>query len=280
MSRDRMRLVGMMVVGAVLLAAPVAAQSGSPPTSHDPADPLLETLLQVGQLPSSLQAGTIDEPPAFDIVQAAFDANAGLRAFSRTWTGTRGPVLSVTDFRMLFPSAAQASAYLDAAEPVLSEQVASGLAPVMFEDPIGEDARHFFGVAEVDGRTLLLHDYLFRVGPIAAKVFVVGVDMREDTASNLAGAARARMALIESARDPLHHAGAGRIGEPGRLGRSAADPHSGGIPRFLRTGRVAHGYRHRHRVRPWRCGCVATRCSTTSRHAMRCSTTRCLRSSH
>jgi hypothetical protein len=190
-------VAGVLLLASVLLvaSAPALADQGSAPP-----DGLVSSLLQVVDVPEYLEPTGVTEPPLIggapaNIDDAAYRANGGLRALSQLWQAPPpGPVIALFDFRMQFPTAGAAADYLTAAEPILSEATASGLSPVMFEDPIGEDYRHYFGQGDADGQTVDLHNFLFRVGPVAAKVFIAGIGVTGDEARAIGAAAAARMA--------------------------------------------------------------------------------------
>jgi hypothetical protein len=157
--------------------------------SEVPSDPLVSSLLTADDLPPGLGSPGVDEPPRFAIDDASFAANGGERAVGQVWTTEGTPILIVFDHRMEFADAQAAAAYLDAAEAILSEAEASGLAPVMFVEPIGEHGRYYFGVQQAEGSEIQLHNYLFHVGPIAAKVFIAGSDIEEGAPALIAQAA-------------------------------------------------------------------------------------------
>ncbi|MET0771765.1 MAG: hypothetical protein ABWZ82_01665 [Candidatus Limnocylindrales bacterium] len=177
--------LGMMVS---LTGVPAVASAQSEP----PADPLVGSLLTAEDLPDGMQSQGIDEPPRFAIDDESFAAHDGRRAVGQVWTqGT----LIVFDHRMELPDAEAAAAYLEAAEPLLSEAEASGLAPVMFTEPVGEDGRYYFGVQQVGDAEFQLHNFLFHVGPVAAKVFVAGgPELPADLPALVATAAAERIA--------------------------------------------------------------------------------------
>jgi hypothetical protein len=111
---------------------------------------------------------------------------------------------------MELPDAEAAAAYLDAAEPILSEAQASGLAPVMFTEPVGEDGRYYFGVRPVGDVELQMHNFLFRVGPVAARVFIAGQELPEGLPTGIATTAADRIAA--SLRVPASPAASGTPG--------------------------------------------------------------------
>lgn len=214
--RDRRRR-GIPVIGAFLAMLWLAA--GATAQSPGSVDALLDSLLTAEDLPPALSSQGVDEPPRFDIDEASFAANGGLRAVGQVWQKEEGLPLIVFDHRMAFPDAGSAAAYLDAAEPVLSEAAASGLSPVMFEDPIGEHGRHYFGESLAGDMEVQLHNYLFHVGPVAAKLFIAGVDLPAEVAAELAATAVTRMEAAGSGRS---------IASPGASG--APSPGASGAP--------------------------------------------------
>jgi hypothetical protein len=177
-----------------MLVSLVGVPAGASAQSAEPSDALIASLLTAEDVPPGTTSQGIDEPPRFTIDEASFAANGGTRAVGQVWERTEAPLMFVFDHRMELPDAASAAAYLDAAEPILSEADASGLAPVAFVEPIGEDGRYYFGVQSVGDTEVQMHNFLFHVGPIAAKVFISGVGMQEDLPALLAQAAVDRIA--------------------------------------------------------------------------------------
>ncbi len=195
---------GIPVIRSVITLLVCAATFGSAAgQSPETGDPLVDSLLAAVDVPPGLVPQGVDEPPRFDIDDPAFDAQGGVRAVGQVWATEGAPFILVFDHRMEFPDAAAAAAYLDAAEAILSEADATGLAPVMFEEPIGEHARHYFGTSQANDITLHLHNYLFHVGRVAAKVFVAsGEDVEPDLAALVAAAAVDRMSAMAGAPAP------------------------------------------------------------------------------
>jgi hypothetical protein len=204
-----------LLVGCILLAgaASVTAQSNSPslaaPSTAVPAssvvpsgapssaatDQLVAGLLQASDLPAGLLPVTeVLEGTDYDIDDAAFAANDGVRIVSRTWgSETDAGTSIVFDFRMQFPTPEAASAYLAAALPTLSESDTTGLRPVT-EAPIVGDETHVYGLeTRGDSGIVTIRDYLFRVGPVVAKVLAGGADLTVDQADALARAAADHM---------------------------------------------------------------------------------------
>lgn len=177
-----------------LVVALLAGVTGAVAQSAGTGDALVGSLLTAEDLPAGLLSQGVDEPPRFDIDDASFQAQGGIRAVGQVWATEGAPFIIVFDHRMELPDATAAAAYLDSAEAVLSEAAASGLAPVMFEDPVGEHGRHYFGTSQANDLTLHLHNYLFHVGPVAAKVFIAsGEDIGPEVSAKVAAAAVTRM---------------------------------------------------------------------------------------
>jgi hypothetical protein len=221
-----------------VIASLVGAPSSAWAQSEAPSDPLVASLLTADDLPTGVGPQGIDEPPRFDIDDASFGASGGERAIGQVWTQMETRPFIVFDFRMQLPDAQAAAAYLDAAEPILSEAEASGLAPVMFVEPIGEDGRYYFGVQEVEGSEIQLHNFLFHVGPIAAKVFIAGSDIEEGLPALIAQAAVDRISgsLDGVAAPPMASAspaasqGASASPGPGSSLGASASPGAGASP--------------------------------------------------
>ena len=96
---------------------------------------------------------------------------------SQAWSSRTSGV--VFDFRMELPSPAAAAAYLDEAEPTLSEADETGLALETDDPAIGEDGRHYTGVTRVGDQAITFDNHLFHIGPVAAKVFASGLPLVE-----------------------------------------------------------------------------------------------------
>ncbi|MEZ4597495.1 MAG: hypothetical protein R3C32_12150 [Chloroflexota bacterium] len=112
-------------------SGPGPAQPTPPATPPATGDPLLEGLLAEGDLPGLASPSGPEEGTRYDIDESAFEANDGIRVVSRTWQSLADTGLAaVFDFRMQFPTDEAARAYLDAAEPVLSEGAATGQRPI------------------------------------------------------------------------------------------------------------------------------------------------------
>jgi hypothetical protein len=214
----RTALAGLTLVSGLLVGL------GAPSLAQDDPDALTGTLLQAEDMPDGFTSQGPEEGTDFDIDSGAFTQFGGERIVSQVWTSDTSGV--IFDFRMEFPAAQDAIDYLAAAEATLSEADASGLAPVMFEDPVGEDGRHYFGVTEIDAdRSITFDNYLFHVGPVAAKVFVGSVDLPQGEALRLAQKAVERMTAYgvddgpsDPGADPAEDPGADTAEDP------AADP--------------------------------------------------------
>jgi hypothetical protein len=174
-----------LVLGAAL-PRPVSAQEAAG------SDPLMATLLRAEDLPTGFTTPGPEEGSQLDIDSGAFSRFGGRRVVSQAWSSESSGV--VFDFRMQLPSAEAAVAYLDEAEPTLSEADVTGLVLEADDPAIGEDARHYTGVTRVGDAAITFDNYLFHVGPVAAKVFVASVDLPDGEARRLAEAAVGRMA--------------------------------------------------------------------------------------
>ncbi len=204
--------VAAVAMGCCLVVAPTAAQSPSPylapPPSAAPitssaagsqvaSDPLVDGLLQATDLPGGMVAASdVVEGSDYDIDDAAFVANQGTRIVSRTW-GMDDPAGTsiVFDFRMQFPTPEAASAYLAAALPTLSEATSTGLQPLPQPGPppMGEEV-HLFGLdTQGDNGPVSIRTYIFRVGPVVAKVLAGGANISAAQAEIIAREAATRM---------------------------------------------------------------------------------------
>jgi hypothetical protein len=172
---------------------PSEAPSGAAsPATLD--DPLLEGLLTEADLPGLVSPTGPQEGTEYDIDDAAFEANDGIRVVSRTWQSLADTgVAAVFDIRMQFPTDEAAAAYLAAAEPVLSERSANGQSPIPSAPVIGEDSR-VYGLEQTgDQGPVLLRTYLFHVGTVAAKVVAGGPGVTAATTDAIAAAAAERI---------------------------------------------------------------------------------------
>jgi hypothetical protein len=157
-------------------------------------DPLISGLLDETDLPGLSSPLGPQEGSEFDIDDAAFEANDGIRVVSQSWQSLADTGLAgVFDFRFQFPTDAAAAAYLDAAEPVLSEAAANGQSPLPSSPVIGSDTRVYELEATGDSGPVLLRTYLFRVGPIVAKLVAAGPTVEAATMDTLAMTAAERI---------------------------------------------------------------------------------------
>lgn len=186
---------GPVATGPAPTGPATTASTSAGPASPSPArDPLVDGLLAEADLPGMASPLGPQEGTTYDIDDAAFEASGGIRVVSRTWQSLADTGLAaVFDFRMQFPTDAAAAAYLEAAEPVLSEATATGQSPVPSPPVIGSDTRVYGLEAPGATGTVLLRTYLFRVGSVAAKLVVGGPGLGAMTADGLARTAVARM---------------------------------------------------------------------------------------
>lgn len=214
------------ILGPVRSSVPSTAASPSPeapltspsalPSAAPAGDPLLSGLLREADLPGlSSPTGAQEGDSDFDIDDAAFEANQGIRVVSRSWQSLADSGLAaVFDFRMQFPTDAAAVAYLDAAEAVLSEAEATGQSPVPSPPVIGSDSRVYGLVTSGDGGPVLLRTYLFRVGPIVAKLVAGGAGVEPATTD----------ALARTAAEHIHAAGPLVPGSPRPAATTTPEP--------------------------------------------------------
>jgi hypothetical protein len=175
--------------------APSHPSATSAATAQPSPDPLVLGLLGQDDLPGLSSPLGVQEGTDYDIDEGAFEANGGIRVVSREWQSLADTGLAaVFDFRMQFPSEAAATAYLDAAEAILSEADATGQTPVASPPVIGSDARVYgLETSGADG-PVLLRTYLFRVGHVVAKVEAGGTGVDAATTDALASTAARRIA--------------------------------------------------------------------------------------
>ena len=124
------------------------------------------------------------------------------RSCPRSGTATRraGRII-VFDFRMAFPSAEDAAAYLDDAEATISERDTSGTRRWSRTRPPSATTIACTPAARRSpAPRSAFHNHLFTVGPVAAKVFVsaYGDDRRRDRRRDRARPPRTRMAASQS----------------------------------------------------------------------------------
>jgi len=101
--------------------------------------------------------------------------------------------------------------------PTLSEEVASGLT-LAGDGLVGaDDVFHWSGSAAAGDISVDLDNWVFRVGPMAAKVFVAGVGLTGGVAGGIASSAVARMAAAGNGASPSAEASLdpGMSGTPG-----------------------------------------------------------------
>ena len=193
MSPARSRMVAALAALLVLTLGGGTAVKGADSSGAD----IGSALLVAEDLPAVLASAMgVTHEPAFDFDQASFDANGGLDKAAQTWQATEvvpdSPVLIVFDFRFLFPSAVAAQDYLDAAEQILSESV-TGITLQAETAPVGEVLRQYAGSLAQGDVTIDVQNFLFRTGPVVAKVYIGGFGTTLDDALPIARAAAARI---------------------------------------------------------------------------------------
>ncbi|MFN8519993.1 MAG: hypothetical protein U0667_11535 [Chloroflexota bacterium] len=173
--------------------APVATDP-APRTSAEPSvgpdasamdDPLLLGLLDAADLPGLASPEGPGEGTRYDIDDVAFEASRGIRIVSQTWQSlSDGGLAAVFDFRMQFPSAAAAAAYLrppSRCSPSRPRRASSQVSrPWWVPTPASMAWRPPASPA------VLLRTYLFRVGSVVAKVEGEGTDVDPATIDALA----------------------------------------------------------------------------------------------
>ena len=193
MPSARPRTVAVLAAFLIVMMVGGIPVAGSGPAGTD----LASALLVAEDLPTGLTsaAGPTHEP-AFDIDEASFEASGGLDKVAETWQAAQmaagDPVVIVFDFRFLFPSADAAQTYLDAAEPILSESV-TGLTLQAGTATIGDELRHYAGSLSQGDVTVDVQNFLFRIGPVVAKVYIGGFGTTLEDALPIAHAAAARI---------------------------------------------------------------------------------------
>jgi hypothetical protein len=80
---------------------------------------------------------------------------------------------------MSLPTSDAGRTYLSQSEPILSEPAAAGLVLQPEAPTIGDQSRYYAGEVSAGDAKLVMHNVLFRVGPIVAKVFVGGFGTTE-----------------------------------------------------------------------------------------------------
>ena len=196
--------LALLMGGLATAARDASAASGgslgpalSPGPSGTPAsvDPVVAGLLQAADLPAGMTPATdVQEGTDYDIDDAAFMANDGMRIVSRTWgmNGDAGPSI-VFDFRMQFATQQEASAYLKAAMPTLSEASTTGLTPLTGVPAMGDETYGFGRETQGVSGPVVIRAYLFRVGSVVAKVLAGGSAISAEEAQAIAQAAAARV---------------------------------------------------------------------------------------
>ena len=115
------------------------------------------------------------------------------------------------------PGCAAAQAYLDEAEEVLSE-MGTGITLQPDTPSVGDESRHYAGTISGSGLTAEAQNFLFREGPVVAKVYIVGFGTTLDDALPIAQAAADRTAAWLAARPQ------GSPGASPSVHRTAASP--------------------------------------------------------
>lgn len=187
------RFVAALAALLILVIGGGTAVAGSDAGGTD----LASALLVAEDLPTGLaSAAGVTHEPVFDYDQASFQASGGRDRVAQTWQAAQvvagDPVVIVFDFRFLFPSADAAQAYLDAAEPILSESV-SGITLQADTPAVGEVLRRYAGSLSQGDVTVDVQNFLFRIGPVVAKVYIGGFGTTLDDALPIAQAAAARI---------------------------------------------------------------------------------------
>jgi hypothetical protein len=179
--------------------APTTAPSGSGGVDPTSEDALNSSFLQADDLPSEASGGQ-PKLTAPDLTSPEFKASKGIRQASATWSGKT--FSSLFDIRFQFPTPDAAGAFLDAAEPDLSEST-SGLKKFDATVRNADDVRAYQGTISLLGVTTKNFNFLLRVGNFVGKVFIAGPEeMSADDAAGLASAAAARMTLAVTGVSP------------------------------------------------------------------------------
>jgi hypothetical protein len=183
-----------------VIGSSAPATSAAPGGTAGPADALVAGLLQAAELPAAMVPATdVQEGTDYDIDDAAFMARQGIRIVSRTWGMSEGAGPSIVfDLRMQFASPDQASAYLTAAMPILSEAATTGLTPLTGVPAMGDETYGFGRDTPGTDGPVTIRAYLFRVGSVVAKVLAGGPDISGDQAQAIAQAAAGRVAAAGS----------------------------------------------------------------------------------
>jgi hypothetical protein len=180
-------LLAALVALTLAWGAAVSAATDAPDVSG--------ALLMAEDIPAELSPGGVTHEPAFDFDTPSFDASGGLDKAAQTWQAAEVlpdmPVLVVFDFRFLFPDPDAAQAYLEAAEPILSESV-TGITLQPDTPLVGDELRHYAGELSQGDLTIGVQNFLFRIGPVVAKVYVTGFGTSVEDGLTIAQAAAAR----------------------------------------------------------------------------------------
>jgi hypothetical protein len=170
--------VWLWLVTLVCLAAVGGVTHAASPAPSVARDRLASSLLMADDLPGFV-GRDLEDPTELDIDRLAFDEHGGSEVAARAWVSQDAGV--VFDQRMLLPSSKAALAYLEAAEPTLSEADVAGLALVA-DDPLTPTTRHWAGEARIGSELVAMDVWLIPVGPVVAKVaatvFGPGLDGR------------------------------------------------------------------------------------------------------
>ena len=173
-----------------------------PTSGSGPVDGVAGALLVATDLPSGMQPQGVHDATDFDIDAASYAANGGLDKADQTWQAgvvdATQHVVVVFDFRMLFPDADAAHAYLEAAEPILGETI-SGITPQADPPAIGDETRLYAGSLTSGTVKVDVQDLLFRVGPVVAKVYVGGFGTTISDAAPIAQTAAGRITALLAA---------------------------------------------------------------------------------
>lgn len=207
---------------AAALLCPGSVLAASPASTLD----LEPSLLTADDVPAGMTPRGVDDPTIFDIDSDAYAAHGGLVAMNQIWSApTRTGIAFIIEFRILFPTPGDAQAYLTDGEEILSEAVPSHLALVEDEAPIGVGLRHYSGQGEASGVTVLFDNFLYRVGPVAVKVFIGAFERDDAVNTAIAQAAADRLeAFLLTASVP------GTSPSPGASSRPGASPIPGASP--------------------------------------------------
>lgn len=190
MSRTCSRLLAATAASlALMIAGPI------PTIGSDPVGGVAGALLVATDMPSGMQPLGVHDATDFDIDPASYAANGGLDKADQTWQAgvvdATQHVVVVFDFRVLFPDAAAAQAYLGAAEPILGETI-SGITLQADPPAIGDETRLYAGTLTSGTVKVDVQDLLFRVGPVVAKVYVGGFGTTISDAEPIAQTAAGR----------------------------------------------------------------------------------------